>query len=185
MRWGVSSTLHLEWRGTITNSSVFLNCPCLDTNEFEEKNFRKKQNRSNLFFDRVLLICIYQRIPLVLFHILLSVILKYFIISVPILCICYSYSFSTDGFIKEKYISLCRGKQQKENESRHTRRKDAICTDQLSQWDWLHFNVFEGKPWCAMSLSSFLSVSVITVISLNQVKMRNEFNNTWVWQPCL
>lgn len=63
--------------------------------------------------------------------------------------------------------------------------KHTICTDQLSQWEKLGFNVFEGKPWCAMSLSSFQSVSIITLIFLNQIKMRNEFNNTCVRQPCL
>lgn len=77
-----------------------------------------------------------------------------------------------------------KGKQWGENESWSTRtKKHAICTDQLSQRERAHFNAFEGKPWCAMSLSSSLSFSIIAVIFPNQVKMRNEFNNTWLWQP--
>lgn len=48
-----------------------------------------------------------------------------------------------------------REKQWVENESWSTRtKKHAICTDQLSQRERACFNAFEGKPWCAMSLSS-------------------------------
>lgn len=50
-----------------------------------------------------------------------------------------------------------RGKQWVQNESWSTRtkkKKHAICTDQLSQRERACFNAFEGKPWCAMSLSS-------------------------------
>lgn len=66
----------------------------------------------------------------------------------------------------KKIISLPAEKNNGKKMNRGTQKeKHTICTDQLSQWDWLRFNVFEGKPWCAMSLSSFLSVSVITVIS--------------------
>lgn len=87
--------------------------------------------------------------------------------------------------IWEDVSSRC-DKQWNENESGSSSgKKHAICTDQLSQRERLGFNVFEGKPWCAMSLSSFQSVAIITLIFLNQIKMRNEFNNTCVRQPCL
>lgn len=89
--------------------------------------------------------------------------------------------FKSEDIVLPRWRQRKRGKQWVENESWSTRtKKHAICTDQLSQRERAHFNAFEGKPWCAMSLSSSLSFSIIAVIFPNQVKMRNEFNNTWL-----
>lgn len=91
--------------------------------------------------------------------------------------------FKSEDIIFLQWRKRKRGKQWVEDESWSTRtKKRAICTDQLSQRERARFNAFEGKPWCAMSLSSSLSFSIIAVIFPNQVKMRNEFNNTWLRQ---
>lgn len=162
------------------------NCPCLDTYAFQKESFQKKKRIKFPFWQSITHLYLTKNPFHVVPYLFAACYTEICTISIPLLLVKVAPWAQMDLF-KENNIHLCllRKTMKRENESRNRRRKDAICTDQLNHWAWLHFNVFEGKPWCAMSLSSFLSVSVITVIFLNQVKMRNEFNNTWVWQPCL
>lgn len=72
---GVSSTLHLQWGRTISNSNVILICACLDTVEFERENFPQKIYRCNYLFDIIILVCVEQKIFCLLCHIF--AVLKY------------------------------------------------------------------------------------------------------------
>lgn len=169
--------LTLTMKQTISNSSVILICRPLTRERISLKDLcflgfffwhnNTDLNKSSVWHVSAAVIClqiIYQ------FHAFLKV-------------SWHRWTYSRIEFEKMR-LPAATNNEKKMNQGARVE-KHAICTDQLSQWEQLGFNVFEGKLWCAMSLSSFQSVSIITLIFLNQIKMRNEFNNTCVRQPCL